>query len=95
MIALATSSTTSAPVEILKAALPIGIGLASAAYLTIKAASYNSVIGEVKKRSDRANERDETSFGVVRHVECSQALSFFFFFFLSSYHPDHSNGRCA
>ncbi|KAF9355986.1 hypothetical protein BGX34_010163 [Mortierella sp. NVP85] len=46
MIALATSSTASAPVEILKAALPIGIGLASAAYLTIKAASYNSVIGE-------------------------------------------------
>ncbi|KAF9994760.1 hypothetical protein BGZ65_009598, partial [Modicella reniformis] len=41
MLTLLSSSTSTAPVDILKAALPIGIGLASVAYLTIKVANQN------------------------------------------------------
>jgi hypothetical protein len=44
MITLISSSVSTGHVDILKAALPIGIGLASAAYLTIKAANQHEVI---------------------------------------------------
>ncbi|KAG0225391.1 cytochrome P450 [Mortierella sp. GBAus27b] len=44
MITLVSSSVSTGHVDILKAALPIGIGLASAAYLTIKAANQHPVL---------------------------------------------------
>ncbi|KAF9429092.1 hypothetical protein BGZ76_001825 [Entomortierella beljakovae] len=45
MIGLVSNSTSiGVPVELLKAAVPIGIGLASAAYLTLKASSQDKAI---------------------------------------------------
>jgi len=46
MISLISDASPMAPLEVIKAALPIGIGLASAAYLTMKIAS-NSSSGKV------------------------------------------------
>jgi hypothetical protein len=42
MIALLSNASPVVPMEVIKAALPIGIGLASAAFLTMKIASSSS-----------------------------------------------------
>lgn len=49
MISLVSSASPLIPMEVVKAALPIGIGLASAVYLTVKIATNSSYGGDKVK----------------------------------------------